>query len=128
MSRSRNTYPHSQKMFSSSRLHKNVALDRIARLGAPTVSTARRVQATEAHLDDTVRAEDGGRVYSCDCCGPTADFSPEAHAGAFDCPGCGLRCWQWMTDRAPYLETFVVATGELHDFEGCMERQEQQAS
>lgn len=102
MSRSKNTYPGSQKMFSSSYRHFVVHEHNVRALGAGKVADGRRLQATEAHLDDTVRAPDAGSFCSLGCCGminhrgeevldDVSDVNDEDEH--YDCKGCGKRLW-----------------------------------
>jgi hypothetical protein len=52
MTRSRNTYPNSQRMFSSARLRKNVALTNVRHFGTGRIRDARRLQAANDRLRD----------------------------------------------------------------------------
>lgn len=119
MSRSKNTYPGSQKMFSSSYRHFVVRQANVRALGAGKVADARQLQATEAHLADTVGAPDGGLVPSCDCCGPidARGWQIDMTDGVrtFTCKACGERCHE--EEGA----CWVLGTGEPHDSLACSE-------
>lgn len=97
--------------------------------GQPTASAARRVQATEAHLDDTVRAPDGGHFCRHGCCGMIdargshVDIDVErdialerAVTGVMACPGCGKEVYPW---GGSWLFVLEVEDDASHDWAAC---------
>lgn len=72
----------------------------LVRMGGPTRATARRLAATEAHLDDTVRAPDDGHFCPYGCCG-LVDGTGQEIQDDFLIPDTEISLSAWAAYSAP---------------------------